>query len=99
MFESRMRALAASVARGGTLYAGRCRACHAPAAIAPAAVAFPGLARGEPVERFVERHAAGDPPLAWDSAETADLLAYLASRLIGRPLALDASYFAEEGSR
>jgi mono/diheme cytochrome c family protein len=87
VFPGRLRALAESVERGGSLYARRCARCHAARAIAPPAGGFL-RATGEPVELFLEGHRpAGGPRMPWDSAEMADLLAYLVGQRAGEPVA------------
>ncbi len=85
VFETRLRALAASVARGRTLYAQRCRGCHDAQAAAPAALAFPRVVgnRHESLERFLEGHRPIGQRLRWDSPATADLIAFLVSMLAG----------------
>jgi cytochrome c553 len=87
----RMRALAASVARGRALHVDRCASCHEPARLAALVTKFPRAvgARTESVERFVEGHARGEPPLAWEAPAMADLIAYLVSHRAGRPLAAE----------
>lgn len=80
VFPRRLEALARSVARGRAVWATRCTGCHVESAVATAAADwFPRrrAGRAQSVEAFLEHHAG----LGWDSRETADLLAYLASRL------------------
>jgi mono/diheme cytochrome c family protein len=79
VFAARLRALDESVARGRRLYARRCAACHAPAALAPILAGFPRLrgGRAESLEGFLEDHARPAPALAWDSPAMADVIAYL----------------------
>jgi cytochrome c553 len=88
-FETRLHALAASVARGERVYARRCGACHAAAAVARATSRFPRVVGGQPqsLERFIAGHRPGQPSLAWDSPPTADVVAFLMSHLVGRPVA------------
>jgi len=83
VFETRLRALAASVARGRTLYAQRCGGCHDAQAVASAVLAFPRVvdSRAESLERFIERHRPIGRRLSWDSPATADLIAFLVSTL------------------
>lgn len=83
VFETRLRALAASVARGETRYAQRCRRCHDVGAVAPATRAFPRAVghHAESLERFLERHRPIGRRLRWDSPATADLIAFLVSTL------------------
>jgi cytochrome c553 len=85
VFEPRLRALAASVARGRTLHAQRCRGCHDARTIASAALTFPRMAgnRPESLERFLERHRPLGQRLRWDSPATAELIAFFVSRLAG----------------
>ena len=84
----RLRALAESVERGRTLYARRCAACHAVAAIAPFAGGFMPRT-GEPAEVFLEGHRpAGGPRMPWDSPAMADLLAYLVAQRAGELVAV-----------
>ncbi|HSF04153.1 MAG TPA: c-type cytochrome [Methylomirabilota bacterium] len=86
-FEARLRALGESVARGSRLYARRCAACHASAAVAPALAAFPRArgGRSESLEGFLEEHAGRERAPAWDSPAMADVIAYLAAELARRP--------------
>ena len=88
VFESRLRALAESVGRGARLYARRCERCHDPGTAAPAALRFPRAVRGqvESLERLLGRHPPDLPPLAWDGQPIADIVAFLHSRLAGRPI-------------
>ena len=84
VFETRLRALAASVARGRALYAQRCGGgCHDAQAVASTALAFPRVvdSRAESLERFLERHRPIGRRLSWDSPATADLIAFLVSTL------------------
>jgi cytochrome c553/mono/diheme cytochrome c family protein len=85
-FEGRLRALAQSVGRGERLYGRRCRSCHDPGAVAPATFLFPRAVNGEveSLERFLDRHRPGRPPLGWDGQPAADVIAFLMSRLAGR---------------
>jgi cytochrome c553 len=84
VFEGRLQALAESVARGERLYARRCESCHDPGAVAPAALLFPRAVNGqvESLERFLGHHR---PELA-DGQPSADVIAFLMSRLAGRPV-------------
>ena len=88
VFEGRLRALAESVGRGERLYARRCRSCHAPGAVAPAALLFPRAVNGqaESLEGFLGRHRRDFPPLEQDSRSAVDVIAFLMSRLVGRPI-------------
>jgi hypothetical protein len=88
VFEGRLQALAESVARGERLYAHRCERCHDPGPLGPAAVLFPRAVDGrvESLERFLGRHQPDLPPLAQDGQATADVIAFLMSRLAGRPV-------------
>jgi cytochrome c553 len=85
VFETRLRALAASVARGRMLHAQRCHGCHDARALASAALAFPRMVgyRHESLERFLEGHRPIRQRLRWDSPATADLIAFLVSTLAG----------------
>ena len=87
-FEARLHALDKSVGRGERLVARRCRHCHTPNAIVGAAFHFAPIANGrvESLERFLGRHRPQHPPLGWDSQPTADIIAYLMSRLAGQPV-------------
>jgi len=83
VFEMRLRALAASVARGRTRYVKRCGDCHDAEVVAAAALAFPRVvdSRAESLERFLERHRPIGRRLSWDSPAIADLIAFLVSTL------------------
>jgi cellulose synthase/poly-beta-1,6-N-acetylglucosamine synthase-like glycosyltransferase/cytochrome c553 len=78
----RLRALAASVTRGGQEFADRCRSCHHPDESAAGLRRFPRLAQGTllSMEAYLECHTEA-PRLSWDGQAVADLMAYLASRL------------------
>ena len=102
VFPSRMKTLAASVSRGERLYARRCARCHHPTATAPSITAFPRFVHGraESLEGFLEHHRSLKRHLAWEGPAMADLIAYLASRVPGRPVGLhtyQASQEAKEG--
>jgi hypothetical protein len=88
MFEGRLGTLAESVGRGERLFARRCRSCHTPAAVARAAFHFPRAVAGrlESLERFLGRHRSEVSPLGWDDQPTADIIAFLMSRLVGQPV-------------
>lgn len=88
VFPHRLAALAASAERGARRFARRCAACHPAEDVAPAVVRWWALVRraGDAPERFLERHPPDGPRPAWDSAETADVLAYLVGRQAGRRL-------------
>src|SRR5712691_2613259 len=88
MFPERMRQLAASVTRGTSAFGTRCSVCHQPAEVAPMARMFPRMSRGLPesLETFLVSHRPSNPPLAWAGQETADVVAYLVSHLVGRPV-------------
>jgi len=88
VFEGRLRALSESVARGERLYARWCRSCHEAGAVAPAALLFPLVRNGqvEPLERFLGRHQPELPLLASDGLPATDVIAYVVSRLAGRPV-------------
>jgi cytochrome c553 len=100
VFETRLRALAASTARGSTLYAQRCDRCHGAAAAASAALAFPRVVgnRAESLERFLERHRPIGRRLSWDSPATADLIAFLVSTRAGPRTGAQASTAAKPPS-
>jgi mono/diheme cytochrome c family protein len=87
VFEGRLRALDESVARGERLYALRCGTCHAPGAVAAAALRFPRVtdSQVESLEGFLERHT-GHATFEWASQPTADVIAFLMKRLAGRPV-------------
>ncbi len=88
VFAGRLRALSESVGRGEGLYARRCHSCHDPGAVAPAALLFPRAVNGraESLEGFLGRHRPDFPPLGQDSQPTVDVIAFLMSRLVGRPI-------------
>ena len=88
VFEGRLRALDESIRRGEGLYARRCQSCHDPGAVAPAALRFPRAVNGrvESLERFLGRHRPDLPSLGRDAQPTADVIAFLMSRLAGRPV-------------
>ncbi len=85
-FEGRIRALEESVGRGELLFARRCHSCHDPSTVARAAFRFPRTVAGqvESLERFLGRHRSGCSPLDWDDQPTADIIAFLMSRLAGQ---------------
>src|SRR5207244_5512595 len=88
VFEGRLRALAESVARGERLYARWCRSCHDAGAVTPAALLFPAAGNGqvESLERFLGRHRPELPRLGSDGQPSTDVIAFLMSRLAGRPV-------------
>ena len=94
VFESRLRALDESVARGERLFVRRCRSCHALRTVARAALVFPRTADGqvESLEGLLGRHRPGSPPLGWDDQPTADIIAFLMSRLAGQPVGGSSEY-------
>jgi mono/diheme cytochrome c family protein/cytochrome c553 len=94
VFESRLRALDESVARGERLFVRRCRSCHALRTVARAALVFPRTADGqvESLEGLLGRHRPGSPPLGWDGQPTADIIAFLMSRLAGQPVGGSSEY-------
>jgi mono/diheme cytochrome c family protein len=100
IFPDRMRALTASVVSGGRLYAERCSRCHAEARVAPAVALFPRVIEGraEALEVFLQDHRIHGQPLPWDGTAMADLIAYLASRIAGRPIGLHLRQTSKEGS-
>jgi mono/diheme cytochrome c family protein len=98
IFPARMRALAESVERGRTLYAGWCGACHDAATIAPRAGGFL-RATAEPVELFLEGHRPAGPPISWNSLAMADLVAYLIAHRAGEPVTAGGPPEVEEASR
>ena len=87
VFDGRQRALAQSVARGDRLYARRCAGCHAGPTVAAAALRFPRVVggRAESLERFIADHRP-DLPFRWNGQPVADLIAFMMSNLVGRPL-------------
>ncbi len=90
VFPERMRALAASVAVGSLVFAERCARCHDAATVAPSAAAFPRMVgeRFQPLEKILEDHPSPSTYLSWSSPTMADLIAYLMSRIAGRPMGL-----------
>lgn len=88
VFEGRLRALAESVGRGERLYARWCRSCHDAGAVAPAALFFPAVGNGqvESLERFLGRHRPELPHVGPDDQPSTDVIAFLISRLTGRPV-------------
>ena len=88
VFETRLHALAASVARGERFFAQGCGNCHAAATIARATARFPRIVDGrtQSLEGFIAGHRPGRPPVAWDSPPIADIIAFLMSHLVGRPV-------------
>jgi cytochrome c553 len=88
VFESRIRALDESVGRGARLFARRCRTCHDPRAVTGVALLFPRTVDGrvESLEEFLGRHRPELPPLGWEGQSTADIIAFLMSRLAGQPV-------------
>jgi len=86
VFEGRLQALAESVGRGERLYAGRCESCHDLGPLARAALLFPRAVGGrvESLERFLGLHRPDLPALAQEGQATADVIAFLMSRLAGR---------------
>jgi cytochrome c553 len=97
VFQTRLDALAASVARGRTAYAQRCGGCHGADALASAPLAFPRVVgrRAESLERFLEGHRPIGRRLSWDSPAIADLIAFLVSLLAAPGTGLEASAHAE----
>jgi mono/diheme cytochrome c family protein/cytochrome c553 len=86
-FEGRLRALDESVGRGERLFARRCRSCHAPGTVAGAALLLPSTdGQVDSLEAFLGRHHPERPPLGWDGQPTADIIAFLMSRLAGQPV-------------
>jgi cytochrome c553 len=99
VFPTRMRELYASAVRGERLYARTCSQCHDAKAVAPSITAFPRAvnARAESLEGFLERHHSLKRSLAWNGPAMADLIAYLTSRLPGRPIGLHITHATTEG--
>ena len=98
-----MQKLAASVGRGEGLYASRCGQCHQASTVPPSVTTFPRVVggRAESLEGFLERHQSLGRRLTWGGPAMADLMAYLASQVAGRPVGLPtyhASQEAKEGS-
>ncbi len=89
VFPERIRQLRASVRRGESAFDARCGGCHQPAPIALATRLFPRVSPRGPqsFEAFVLSHRAVGRPLDWAGQEMADLVAYLAAQLAGRPQA------------
>lgn len=103
VFPARMKQLAASVSRGERLYANRCNQCHQASTVAPSITAFLRVVNGhaEPLEGYLQRHQSLGRQLSWDGQATADVIAFLTSHAIGRPVGLHtytASKEAREGS-
>ena len=88
VFPERVKALSVSVSRGQMLFAGRCAACHDAKPVASALLAFPRMRAHEPesLEGFIEYHSEPNVPIFWNSAESADLIAFLMRGLSGQPL-------------
>jgi cytochrome c553 len=88
VFETRLHALAASVARGEHFYARRCGGCHAAAAMARATARFPRVVDGQAqsLEGFIAAHRPGQPSLAWESPPIADVIAFLMAHRVGQPV-------------
>lgn len=84
VFPDRIRELDASVRRGVSVFTARCDSCHRAAEVASAALAFPGA--GQPLETFLAGHRPSGRPLDWAGQEMADVVAYLVSRMAGRPV-------------
>ena len=99
VFPARMEALAASVARGGRVYAHHCGQCHEASTVAPSVTAFPRVIDGrtESLETFLEPHRPDGRRLSWEGPAMADLIAYLISHLAGRPLGLQNQHATREG--
>jgi cytochrome c2 len=97
VFEHRLAALADSADRGRRQYVERCANCHDAASVSRATGDLPGLIRrrGGPVEMFLEQHHVAGPRLAWDSADMADLMAFLARLRAGRSLTADGTDAAQ----
>lgn len=90
VFPERVNALSTSVSRGQMLFATRCAACHDAKPVASALLAFPRMRAHEPesFEGFIEYHSGPNAPIFWNSAESADLVAFLMRGLSGQPLRL-----------
>ena len=88
VFEGRLRALAESIGRGERLYARQCSSCHDDGGVAPAALLFPRAVNGQvaSLEGFLGRHRPDLPSLGWDAQPTADIIAFLMSKLAGRQM-------------
>jgi cellulose synthase/poly-beta-1,6-N-acetylglucosamine synthase-like glycosyltransferase/mono/diheme cytochrome c family protein len=101
VFEARMQALAASVARGERRYATRCANCHTLGAVVAAAddLRRQIRVRGDVTEVFLARHAAERRGRALAGAAVADLMAYLRSHRAGLALGSSTEAFAEEAHR
>jgi mono/diheme cytochrome c family protein len=100
-FAGRLAALREAARRGRERFGARCAGCHAAAAVAPAAVSWWRIVRatGQSVETYLEGHLPGAPPLRWDSAATAEVLAYLAGSRAGRILEVQNPETAQEATR
>jgi cellulose synthase/poly-beta-1,6-N-acetylglucosamine synthase-like glycosyltransferase len=101
VFEARMQALAASVARGQRHYATRCARCHTLGAVVAAAGDLQRQLRvhGEPIEAFLAQHQEAGHRLAWDSVAVADLMAYFVGRRAGQALGSISRAPAQEAQR
>jgi len=84
VFPDRIRQLDASVGRGASVFTARCDSCHRAAEVAPAVLAHPRASR--PLETFLAGHRLSGRPLDWAGQEVADVVAYLVSRMAGRPV-------------
>jgi cellulose synthase/poly-beta-1,6-N-acetylglucosamine synthase-like glycosyltransferase/mono/diheme cytochrome c family protein len=88
VFEARMKALAASAARGEHQYATRCARCHRLGAVAAAAGDLPRQirGRGQPIEVFLAQHEAVGSRPAPESGAVADVMAYFVRHRAGLAL-------------
>ena len=84
VFPDRIRQLDASVRRGASVFIARCSSCHRSAEVAPAVLTFPRAS--QPLETFLAGHRPSGRPLDWAGQEVADVVAYLVSRIAGRPV-------------
>jgi mono/diheme cytochrome c family protein len=101
VFESRMRRLAESVARGAQLFASHCALCHTLDAVAAAAGDLERQLRVHdvPLETFLARHETRKGRRGWDAAAVADVMAYLVDRRAGRALGSVSGIHDQEARR
>lgn len=98
VFPQRIRQLGQSVERGEALFTHRCARCHQEGYVAPLIGGFPRLraGRAESLEGFLELHLSIRPSLSWHGQEMADVIAYLTSKLAGRPARSPAEHIGRE---
>lgn len=87
IFPDRLAALRTNVSRGETHVERACAECHAePGWFAEAAVTFPRVPRAGATVMTLEEYLQGHSGPPWDSAEAADVTAFVAARARGRIL-------------